>query len=260
MGEARTLRDKALSREAVLGCMVSDCSPWLAEMAALAGFDFVTLDLEHEPITDESAASFIRTCDAARVPPVVRVPFGHRIQRLLNSGAAGIQVPGMNSAAAVRELAREARFHPIGRRGYTVSTRSAGYGHEADEQAYFRKANARLFVIAMIEDIAALNELDEILSVEGIDAFHIGPGDLAQSMGFPSRDEVMTVVEDIIRRAVQAGRVVGVGAYAGASPESLAVQRAAGVSMFTVVLNRMLARYLADLHSSVRGAITADAG
>jgi 2-keto-3-deoxy-L-rhamnonate aldolase RhmA len=260
LDEARTLRDRALSGEPVLGCLVSDATPWLAEMAALAGFDFVTLDLEHEPVTDENAAAFVRTCEAAGVPPVVRVPFGHRIQRLLNCGAAGIQVPGMNSAAAVRELVRETRFHPVGRRGYTVSTRSALYGREADDQAYFRSANERLFVIAMIEDIAAVGELDEILAVEGIDAFHIGPGDLAQSMGFPPRDEVTAVVDEIIGRAVAAGRVIGAGAYAGTSPESLARQRADGVSMFTVVLNRMLARYLADLQSAVRGALSADAG
>jgi 4-hydroxy-2-oxoheptanedioate aldolase len=253
-----TLRAKALSREPVVGCMVSTASPWLTEMAALAGFDFVTLDLEHEPITDESAGSFIRTCDAAKVPSIVRVPFGDRIQRLLNIGASGIQVPGMNSAVAVRDLVRETRFHPIGRRAFTASTRSADYGRRGDEQAYFQRANANLFVIAMIEDVRALDELDEILAIEGIDAIHIGPGDLAQSMGFPPRDEVAEVIDEIISRSVQAGRVVGAGAYAGVGTDMLVRQKENGVSLFTVVLNRLLAQYLADVHGTVRAAVSSD--
>jgi 4-hydroxy-2-oxoheptanedioate aldolase len=252
MTERASLRQRLLAGETLLGCMVSDPAPWLVETAALAGFDYVTLDMEHEPIPVDVAARFVRTCDAAGVHSVMRVPFGDLIEPLLNSGASGVQVPGINSPAEALRLQELTRFHPLGQRGYTASTRSASYGLGPDAGTYMRLANEGVLVIAMIENIAAVNDLEAIVAVAGIDAFYVGPNDLAQSMGFPEAAVVQRVVDDVIGRLAAAGRPAGLGFYALSDPAALSRDRARGVRLFTVILNRLLAEYVRAVQASVR--------
>jgi 4-hydroxy-2-oxoheptanedioate aldolase len=251
-GEVVPLRQRLLADETLVGCMISDPAPWLVEVAALAGFDYVTLDLEHEPISVDAAASFVRTCDAAGVASILRVPLDERIEPLLNSGASGVQVPQIASRAAALELQHKTRFHPLGRRGYTASTRSASFGLSSDARTYMRAANEDVLVIAMVEDIAGVDDLEAIAEVPGIDAFYVGPNDLAQSMGFPEPTVVQAVVDDIIVRLAAARRPVGLGFYVSSDPAALAFNRDRGVRLFTVVLNRILADHVRKVQASVR--------
>jgi 4-hydroxy-2-oxoheptanedioate aldolase len=250
-----SLASRIRSGESLVGCQISGDATWLVEMASLAGFDYVTLDLEHEPVSDETAAGLIRAADAAGVPVIVRTHCDRGTQRLLNAGADGIQVPDVVTLADAHNVVQTTRFHPLGQRGYQTSTRSAAYGIGLSEKDYFRQANENLVVIAMIEDVATLDCLDELLAVEGIDAFYVGPGDLAQSMGFPDQDAVTAVVDEIIDRAVTAGRAIGLGVYTGFDPGKLAMQRAKGVRMFSVVVNRIIAHHLVQVRSSISGAV-----
>jgi 4-hydroxy-2-oxoheptanedioate aldolase len=262
MSGQASFKARAMARETLIGCQVGGNVPWLIDLIALAGFDFAALDLEHEPITDASAAEFVRACDSAGIPSVVRVPLGERIEPLLNSGASGIMVPSINTAQAARELVHVTRYHPLGRRGYTSSVRSVNYGLGGDVQAAFRRANENLFVIALIEDESAIAELDDILAVPGIDAVRVGPGDLAQSMGFPGAERVAAVAEEIVKRVVSAGLVAGLGSFVGGdsagAPARLAEvvhQREIGATFFQVVLNRIIGQHLVELRGTMEGVL-----
>jgi 2-keto-3-deoxy-L-rhamnonate aldolase RhmA len=246
-----SLRERLLNGDVLVGCMISYDAPWLIDIAGLSGYDFVTIDMEHEPLGEEAAARLIRSCEAAGIPSILRVPMSNRVQALLNAGASGIQIPGVNTVQDARALVDATRFHPYGHRGFTLSTRSAGYGLRARASEYFAEANSRLAVIAMIEDISVVPELDSIMGIDGIDAFHIGPGDLAQSMGFPEEAKVQRVVDSIVSRLVARGRTVSVGTYAGTTPQMLSKQFYKGVRVFTVVLNRVLSARVQEVRSHV---------
>jgi 4-hydroxy-2-oxoheptanedioate aldolase len=255
------LRERALRREDLVGCQVGGDSSWLVEMAALAGYDYATLDLEHEAIGEAEAAAFARTCDAAGIGSVIRVPVSHRMEAVLNTGVSGVMAPNVNTPQAARELVELTRYHPLGRRGYSSSVRSVDYGMGGDPQAALRKANEQLLVIAMIEDHRSLDVLDEILDVPGIDAIRVGPGDLAQSMGFPEKAEVATIADQIIRRVVARGKIAGLGSYVGAGAPGEALEEVArhknlGATLHHVALTRVIGRHLTHLRHDLDGALT----
>lgn len=255
------LRERALRRDNLVGCQMSGDGAWLVEIAALAGYDFATLDLEHEAIGDAEAAAFVRSCDAAGIGSVIRVPVSSRLEAVLNTGVSAVMAPNINTPEAARELVEMTRYHPLGRRGYSSSVRSVNYGMGGDPQAAFRRANDQLLVIAMVEDRAALDVLDELLDTPGIDAIRVGPGDLAQSMGFPPKQEVAAVADEIVRRVVAAGLVAGLGSFVGSDAPAEALKEVArqsdlGATFHQVVLTRVLGRHLAGLRSTLGAAIS----
>src|SRR5690606_15800444 len=100
-------------------------------------------------------------------------------------GVRGVQVPHVSSAAQAREVVEAVRFHPQGRRGLAARTRPAGYGIGVSLDEYVREANRDTLICIQIEDLEGLRNLDELLSVDGVDVFFLGPSDLSQSLGHP---------------------------------------------------------------------------
>jgi 4-hydroxy-2-oxoheptanedioate aldolase len=130
------------------------------------------------------------------------------ITRALDRGAGGIQVPHVNTAAQAETVVRRAKFAPLGERGWS------GWRHAwgLDPQEFARTANAETLVAIMLEEVEALDNLDDILRVEHIDVFFVAPGDLAQSMGLPGQTghpAVKAAIDDALRRVRAAGRVAG---------------------------------------------------
>ena len=140
--------------------------------------------------------------------PLVRV---NRIEtgiiyRTLDVGAMGIIVPHVNTADEARTVVQAAKFHPLGHRGYFSSRQSYGV------DGFVEKANDQSMVVIMLEDVVALDNLDEILAVDHIDVFYVAPGDLAQSMnltGQTSHPDVQAEVDRGIATIVDAGKVAG---------------------------------------------------
>lgn len=167
----------------LIGSFVSVAHPAVVEILAGAGFEFVCIDSEHGVFDPRDVEDMIRAGDAAGVPVLVRVPgVGPEIGRALDSGAAGVIVPRVESAADAVACVAAVNYPPHGTRGAGPG-RASGYGRALG--AYLGEANDLVACIVQIETQAGLDNLEEILAVDGVDLVFIGPGDLSVSLGVP---------------------------------------------------------------------------
>jgi 4-hydroxy-2-oxoheptanedioate aldolase len=198
-----SLRRRLLANEVSVGPFLKIPSAEVTEIAALAGFGHVVIDLEHSQFTMETAVAVVRAAMARGIDTVVRTTEASaaEISRALDLGASGLIVPHVGSVEDATAVVRAARFHPLGERGMDLYARSAGWGAMPRDD-YLRSANEDIVVGVMVEGAAAVDRLDEIAQVEGLDLLFIGPYDLSQSLGLPGQIEHPTVVE-AIERAVK---------------------------------------------------------
>jgi 4-hydroxy-2-oxoheptanedioate aldolase len=192
-------------------------SAGLVELVGRLGFDAVFLDCEHGSAGWEEVENMVRAAELTDVTPIVRVQSHDpsTITRALDRGAGGVQVPHINTRAQAEAAVRAAKFAPLGHRGYAGGRAAFGV-----QGSFTNHANDETMLIAMLEEVEALTNLDDILQVEQIDAFFIAPGDLAQSMGYPGQmnhPDVQTAIRDAVRRVRAAGRAPGVLTTDGAS-------------------------------------------
>lgn len=207
-----TFRKILADGRCVYGPFMKTTDPMFVEIAGLAGFDFVILDMEHGPGTCENQQGNIRAAELSGVVPIIRVPELNEniIGKSLDIGAAGVQIPQVRTAEEARMAVKYSRFHPYGMRGVCRFVRAAGYSSK-ERREYFEDS-AGLLVIVQLEGVEAVENLDAILDVEGIDILFIGPYDLSQSLGVPGEVESETVVNkmrEIIQRAGEKGKTVG---------------------------------------------------
>lgn len=257
LSTARPNRTKQLvgTDKVAVGCLMPYASPSLVEVLGVTGFDFVTFDLEHEPFDPGTVSDLIRAAELVGMTAIVRVPASEAVHALLGAGAQGVWVPDLRGRAHAESIVELTRFAPQGRRTYYTQTRAAQYGIGIDEADWVARADRELLVVAMIEDIRLLDELDEILALEGIDGFHIGTLDLAQSMGRPSPERVREVVAEIVQRIVAAGRLASVGVVTPWNLESIPEMIARGARMLTVAggwtLTHALGSFLAQVETQI---------
>jgi 4-hydroxy-2-oxoheptanedioate aldolase len=179
------------------------------ELAAYAGLDFVVIDNEHGAFNDETVGDMIRAAEAAGVAVFVRVVENSAgpILKVLNLGADGIIVPHVRSKEDAAAAVRAARYAPHGFRGQMTGRRRDGFGL-IDAQEYLAAINNEIMVFLTIEDVEALDQLDEIARTPGVDVLVVGREDLAQSLGIPGQpghERVAAGVEQIRAAARSAG-------------------------------------------------------
>lgn len=209
MIRANRTKAKLAAGELCVGATIPLPSPDLVELAAAVGFDFVTIDVEHEAMDEADVVEMIRAAEAYDVTPIVRTARdADRILRYLNAGAQGIHVPRCNSAADAREIVEACRFHPQGKRTFWALGRAANWAMIPSDEAWSRQVNRELLVVAMVEEVEGLRNLEAILAEPGLDAIHIGPKDLWQSMGMPAQAAVDEAVAEITARTSAAGKIV----------------------------------------------------
>jgi 4-hydroxy-2-oxoheptanedioate aldolase len=181
--KANFVRSRLKEGKPSVGSWVTLPDPFSAEMFARIGFDWLLIDLEHNPISIESAALVTSAIHQADTVPLVRIPLnsGEHIKRVLDMGAWGILVPMVNSREEAELAVRESRYYPLGSR--SVGGRRHAQGFQMETAEYFSRANDEILVVVQIEHIDAINCIDDILSVPGIDACYMGPIDLMASMG-----------------------------------------------------------------------------
>jgi 2-keto-3-deoxy-L-rhamnonate aldolase RhmA len=195
----------------LLGMFVGIPSPALVEMCGHAGVDFVIVDNEHGPAAIESTENMLRAARCAGVIPVVRT-LEADILRILDIGASAIQVPQVNTAEQARRIVAAAKYPPIGNRGAAFSTRAAGYGFFGGD-VHIKASNEGTSVVVMAETRTAIENIDEIVAVPGVDAVFFGPNDLSFSLGYPGQmqhPEVVAAIEHGVARALAAGVAPGV--------------------------------------------------
>ena len=204
-------RARILRRETILGTFIKTPSRVVCDVLALSPLDCFCIDAEHAPFDRGDIDACVAAFRAAGKPALVRVPVAepHHILNALDSGADGVVLPHVSSAAAAIAGARAARFGPGGR-GYAGSTRAAHFTTRAMSD-HLKASNESVVVIAQIEDAEALPLLDTIAAVEGIDVLFVGRMDLTVSLGAatPNDAVVIEAVERIVDAGQRAGRAVG---------------------------------------------------
>ena len=186
------------------GHMSTEIVDWLGTL----GFDGVWIEGEHGPVDYKDIPDLTRAADIWGMTSVVRVNQNVPgiIYRTLDVGAQGIVVPHVNNKAEAEAVVSAGKFAPVGERGMFGSRQSYGVDN------YFEEANDQSLLVVLIEDIVAVNNLDEILEVDHIDVFFVAPSDLAQSMGYIGQldlPEVTSTIEGAIRKIAAAGRNPG---------------------------------------------------
>jgi 2-keto-3-deoxy-L-rhamnonate aldolase RhmA len=200
--------NRAANQQLSLGVFVNITDPKMIEIAAYAGFDFIRLDLEHNMVDMATLGNQILTANYIGIPVVVRTPILDDITRLLDYGADGVIVPGVRDRQDALEVVDMAKYAPLGQRGGAASGRCTKYGAIPFNE-YTKTANDNVCLTIQIENKTALENIDDILSVQGIDMVASGKNDLAQSMGFagqPGHPEVIAAENRIIRKALEYGK------------------------------------------------------
>jgi 2-keto-3-deoxy-L-rhamnonate aldolase RhmA len=211
-------RERLARREPLVGLVLSLPSPELAEMTAAAGFDWLFVDMEHG-LLDFAAVQRLIQAVAGACPCIVRVPNNEAIliAKALDTGAAGVIVPHVNTAAEARAAVQAARYPPAGARSIGAA-RAQGYGERlADAIAH---DNARTLVVVQVEHVDAVRRIDEIVRVPGVDAIFIGPFDLSASMGKPGEiaaPDVQQAIATVTAACAAQGKPSGIFAVDGAS-------------------------------------------
>ncbi len=210
-----TLKQKLQAGKAVFGVMITFPSAPVVEMLGQLGFDWVLLDNEHGNISVDNVEDLVRAADLTGIAPIVR-PVGNRpeiIAPFLDRGAWGVQVPHVNTAAEAEASVDAVKYYPLGHRGIFSRSRPANYGFSGSTEDYIKQANDNTLVCLMLEEVEAIENLDELVRVDGVDVYFIGSGDLSQSMGFPGQQthpEVQAQMEKGVKIISDAGRIAGV--------------------------------------------------
>ncbi|MFZ5631688.1 MAG: HpcH/HpaI aldolase family protein [Bacillota bacterium] len=202
----------------VIGSLISVNCPDVVEVMALAGFDFLLLDLEHSPMSVESSVNLIRAAELHGVAPITRTTDGSpaTILRSLDVGAYGIQVPQVNTAGEAARIVKAARYYPAGERG-AMLPRASNYGAVGAAE-YFLQANRETLVVVQCESARAVENLPEILKTGGIDVLFVGPFDLSVSKGHPGQmnhPEVQAAIDRCLGLTLEAGVAAGIFATDG---------------------------------------------
>jgi len=189
----------------------------IVELIGHIGFDFVLVDAEHGPAEVESCEHMVRAADSVRIPIFIRVAMNIRqnILRYLDIGAQGVQLPRVNTRTEAEAVVQAVKYPPQGRRGL-AAMRAADYGLKMPLKDYTIMANKENLIVVQVETMEAVKNLNDILAVEGIDVFFIGPTDLSSSMGHAGQanhPEVQATIEKLVREIRAAGRVAGTIAY-----------------------------------------------
>ncbi|MFC1571743.1 HpcH/HpaI aldolase/citrate lyase family protein [Candidatus Margulisiibacteriota bacterium] len=194
----KDLKNRLKNNQLSVGSWITLGHPSVAEIMAQADFDWLTIDLEHSAITLDQAQSLIQVIDLSGCTPLVRVGENdpNLIKRVMDAGACGVIIPMVNSKEEAEKAVKAVKYPPIGTRGVGLA-RAQGYGFKFDQ--YKDWVNKESLVIVQIEHIKAIENLEEILNVPGVDGSIIGPYDLSGSMGYPGEFERPEVQEALKR-------------------------------------------------------------
>lgn len=196
-----------------IGCWLGLADPYIAEISASAGFDWLLIDGEHAPNDLRSITAQLQVLAGRGSHAMVRPPIGETwiIKQLLDAGAQSLLIPMVESGAQAQELVDAVTYPPHGVRGVgSALARASDFSAIGD---YLTTARDEICLLAQVENQKGMAALDEILAVDGLDGVFIGPSDLAADMGFigkPGQAEVKAAVLDAVKRIVGSGKAAGI--------------------------------------------------
>jgi 2-keto-3-deoxy-L-rhamnonate aldolase RhmA len=229
------LRKRILSGECVYGTMIRQArDPGAPSIYGAAGYDFVFIDMEHGNYSMETVADLIRGAKSAGIAPVIRIPHleTHFVSRVLDAGAEGIMVPMTSTRGQAEEIVRCSKYTPLGNRGFGTQTGQTDY-KPLKAVEFMKEANEHTIVVAQIETREAIENIDAILSLDGIDVGLIGPNDLSISLGIPDQmgSEVLKkALDKVVETGKKRRKATGIHI---ANIEALKTWRATGMTVLT---------------------------
>jgi 4-hydroxy-2-oxoheptanedioate aldolase len=194
------------------GLFIASGSEFAVELAAFTGFDWLVLDMEHGLGDEVDILRMIRTLRASATAPIVRIPQlrSEYIKKVLDFGAAGIMCPMIKSAQDARDIVDFMRYPPAGSRGLSGASLSSDYGTGFKD--YFARANSELLCVVQIEHENAVQNIDSIAAVDGVDVLFIGHSDLSLGMGcFGNFDDkqIIDAENAVLKAAREHGKIAG---------------------------------------------------
>jgi len=232
---------KLLADEELTGTFLNIPHAVMMEILHKSGLDFAIIDAEHAPFNPETIDQCVRVGDYCGLQPIIRVHDNVPvyIQRAVDLLPAAVLIPQVGSAEDAEAAVRAAYFQPRGARGLSPNTRFAGYS--ADNTAELTSmANENICVICQAEGVEGIENLDAILSADGVDAVYIGPYDLSVSMGLPGKldhPDVEQKMKEIVSKARKYGKTVGTYCQ---TLEMAKKWRQAGIKFLTVGVDTMI--------------------
>jgi 4-hydroxy-2-oxoheptanedioate aldolase len=195
-----------------IGLWSSLSSNYSVEVIAGAGFDWILLDTEHSPADLENLLTQLQAAAPYPAHPVVRVPWNDMVtmKRVLDIGAQSLLVPYVSTAAEAKSAVSYTRYPPAGVRGVAGTTRATRFGRVKD---YAKRAHEEICVLVQVETEAALDSIEAICGIDGVDGVFIGPADLHASMGHTgeiANPKVKPLIDQAIRRIRKCGRAPGI--------------------------------------------------
>ena len=259
---ARQLRQRAASGELVLGTFMVELKA-LGVPAVLkhSGFDFFMIDLEHGCYSDAEGTQLIEAGKRHGICPLVRVASAdhERITHMLDSGAQGLLIPMARSLDYVKEAVAQSKYTPLGRRGMHFMRPHTDFDPPADAADYMQRANENLITAIQIETMEAVEQMDEIAAIDGVDMLYLGPGDLSAAMGMPGQaghPRIWEVARRIIEVCRKHGKIPG-GHLGGVADAPKAMAMGMNVVAYAASIRILIngaTQHIKDLRSNLEGA------
>lgn len=216
----------------VIGTTITAANVDVAATLAAAGFDFLWIEMEHSPLTLESVRSIILATRGLKAVPITRVPVNEiwQAKRVLDIGSLGVIFPFTSTRALAEQAVKSCKYPPLGLRGFGPGMAASRWG--LGSQDYVKFANENVLVVTIIEQKLAIDNIDEIASVPGIDVLFIGANDLSFSLGVGGKLND-PLVEDAVNKVLAAGKKHGVPVgYPAGSPAEINKRIAQGFRWF----------------------------
>lgn len=253
-------KTRLLAKQPVVNGWLTIPSSFSAEVMAHAGFDSLTIDMQHGMMDYQVALTMLQALSTTAVTPLVRVPWNEPgiIMKLLDAGSYGIICPMVSSREECERFVGACRYPPAGYRSYGPTRANLYAGAD-----YAQHANEAVLTLAMIETRGALDNLEAIVSVPGLDGIYIGPADLSQALGGPPGADwregpVPETIARILAVAKRHGRIAGIH---NASPEYAKAMLARGFDFVTIASDtQYLSTYAKQVVQAVKGGAEAHTG
>ncbi len=201
------------AEETVFGCFLRTTDPTMIDFLGYQPWDFMVFDGEHGTLEPRDCENLVRVAESHDVTPIVRVTTNLPpiILRFMDSGAQGLLVPWVNSAEEAERAVQAVKYYPRGKRGL-AGVRAADFGQRYSLGDYVAQANRETLVVLQVETIEAVEQLPEIVEVEGVDVIFVGPADLSHSLGLPgeiNHPRVQEAFQRIVDIVIPAGLALG---------------------------------------------------
>lgn len=245
------MKTKLLAGKPVFGVTMMFPAPQIVEMLGALGFDWILIDCEHGTFSLESVEQMAMAAEVSGLTPLARPLLNspEAILQVMERGVLGVQIPHVNTAAEAKQAVEAVKYFPLGQRGIAAGTRPAAYGLRFPTADYIQAANRETLVCIQLEEKQALENLEELLQVEGVDVLFLGPSDLSQSFGVPGLVQdpiVRAAMSEAFHRISLAGKIAG----SAGTPEVIHYYRKQGAQYLYTHLHTLLAEASAAFFAS----------